>query len=154
MTLNGEIIAYMKDIAISDVVDRKISELTILYEKVFPEPIEEIFIECYLKTKNEYEYPSLQLFSKNYQCQIENFMTNNSLEIYPLLSIDFINITPQNYDFTNASENSKLQIEYSVSYVMQTTLIAYGRNCNQLLKIMDTYLKPRFVSNKKFRGET
>jgi hypothetical protein len=141
----------MKDIKVSDVVDRRISELLLIYENVFPEPVQDIFIEYYLKTKDDYEYPSLQLFSKNYQYQIENFLTNNTLEIYPIIGIDYINISPENYNFNNALSNSKLVIDYSVSYVMQTSLVAIGRNCNQLFKIFNEYLKPRFVLNKKFK---
>jgi hypothetical protein len=153
MMLNDSIREYLKEIKVSEVVDEKITELLVLYENIFPEPIQDIFIEFYLKTSEIYEYPSLQLFSKNFQYQIQNFMNSKTLEIYPLFSVDYINIDPENYKFKYAGENSKLVIDYSIAYVTQISLVAIGKNCDHLLKITNDYLKPRFKTNKYFKED-
>lgn len=151
MTLNRECIDYLKDIKVSEVVDKRISLLVFQFEPILPEPIEDIFVEYYYKTKDDYAYPSLQLFSKNYLYQIENFLANDKLDIYPIFGIDYISLSPENYDFFNAKIDSKLVVEFSVAYVMQSTLVAIGKNCDQLKKIVNKYVKPRFITNKYFK---
>jgi hypothetical protein len=142
----------MKGIKVTDVVDRRISSLVILYENILPEPIQDIFIEYYYKSKEDYVYPSVQMYSENYLYQIENFLTNDDLDIYPMLGIDYLTLSPENFDFIKARQDSKLVVKYSIGYVTQGTIVGIGNNCDYLLKILNKYMKPRFVTNKKFKG--
>jgi len=153
MTFNDRIIAYLKDIKVTDVVDRRISMLALKYESVFPEPIEDIFIEYYKTKEESIAYPSVQFYSKNYNYQIENFLTNEKLEIYPMVSMDFVSFSPENFDFKTPNAESKLVVVFSNAFIVQCQLVAIGNNCKYLLLIYNQYLKPRFITNKVFDGE-
>jgi len=138
--------AYLENIRVSSVVIERINHLHSLYQPIFPEEIQDIFVEQFKNKTGEYEYVSLFLFSKNYQMEIPNFMNLDQISIFRLSNqLDYLKINSSNYNFREAEQSSELTVEYSLGLVGDFEINGIGKNCDYLKNIFDHYLKPNLA---------
>ena len=132
---------YLNILGIDSVLIRKrIEELIIMIKNLHSEEIIDIIIGEYINKEGESEIIGLGIYSENFVSIFGNFLHDNEFTIYnhkkPLKSI---NITPKNYDFSEATQDSMLRV--SLLFRMEEGFygVASGINCDYLKKIIYKY---------------
>lgn len=104
------------------------------------ENIEDIFIEETISEDNKRKYENIYFFTKSYFIEIQIF-SENKIQIFPLRNNRNLGIKKINYEFRNATSESRMTIN-SNSVLSRLILNASGTNCDKLNEIMHKYLIP------------
>ena len=142
---------YIKSIAGSDVLLKKVKEVKKLGDAICPDKIEDFFVTEYRKPDNERVYQSLFLFSKRYLLESKNILSSETkIDIaFYFEYVDYFEITSNGYDFRKASENSTLELEGTIGSIV-FDLKASGKNCDKLWTLTKKYIKPNLYSEIAF----
>ena len=127
----------------SETLISKVKDILTFFEEHYSAKIDDIFVEEYIKKDGSREYQNIEFFSKEFIYEATNFMITDAFSCYSLNNqIRIITIEKENYDFINATNESKCNIRITTYDNFSFTLKASKENCDYLKKIFDSYLKP------------
>ena len=132
---------YLNILGIDSVLIRKrIEELIIMIKNLHSEEIIDIIIGEYINKEGESEIIGLGIYSENFVSIFGNFLHDNEFALFnhkkPLESIRFIT---ENYDFLEATQDSKLGVTFLFRKGEGFAGRASGTNCDYLKTIIYKY---------------
>ncbi len=134
---------YCISIELPELYIKRVKKIVSLFEKIFPEPVEEIFITNELDSEDIHRFENLWLFSKNYCGEAKKFISIEEMEILNLKEISCINIKSREYEFgIEPTMYSKLNVTCSFNNGMKFLLSGSRENCKKIYEIYLKYFKP------------
>jgi len=125
--------------------------------EICPEKIQGFFISELLQPEGERLFDNLFLISDSYIIEARSFLAKFDTDItYYRNSIININTTFEQYNFTRATAKSKLNIRCTLEKRPSDSIVmlATGKNCDYLKRIVITYFKPNLKDPKKEQKPT
>jgi len=139
---------YLKAIGITSKVF--LDRIEIIYDmccEMCPEEIEDVFVTNYINSQKQVEYENLWFFSPSYCLEAKQFLQKYDLDITPIKErIRYWTITVDNYDFKQATADSKLSLQFELVQGVEAFFKSEGKNCGFLKNIIDKYVKPNLVA--------
>lgn len=141
--LKPEMRDYLDQLELASTIKEAMAKHLRYFKTIFPnEQIIDIFVEIYEDQTNK-EYLSLYIFTNDFQITISQFVKNGEFSIYPYKKVvDYITIKKESCDFESYTGKSKIILEYSLAFVVESQITAIGRNCKHLQKIINNILIP------------
>jgi hypothetical protein len=130
----------------------RINTILRVASEICPEKIQGFFISEFLQPEGERLFDNLFLISESYVIEARSFLAKFDTDItYYRNSIININTSFEHYNFTRATQKSKLTIRCSLENRPEgpLNLTATGKNCDYLKRIIITYFKPNLKELKK-----
>lgn len=142
--LKTEFNQYLSKMGISGVLLEKVRFMYEVASNIFPEEIEQIFVEDSINSEGIRIYESLYFFSKNYIGEARGFSKGeSSFAIFPM-NIQLSVIELKEYDFVKASDKSRLEMKmYIPVQNLAYMFTAAKENCDVLRDIIIKYIKPK-----------
>jgi len=139
--LKEEFNQYLNTIGIdSPLIRKRIEELIILIKNLHSEEILDILIGEYINKEGGREITGLGIYSENFVSIFGNFLYENEFKIYNhKKSLKSINFFPENYDFLEATQDSRLLVFLLFREEEGFAGRASGINCDYLKKIVYKY---------------
>ena len=141
--MKEEFLKYLKDIGITtQTLTNRIEELYNYCSRIVNEDFDDIFIEDIVKKNKERDYIGMILFTKKLFFIINNIFKDeyNALSFYKQ-NFEVVIIKKLSYDFIEANEDSRLNIEIHYGSRVWDLKATY-KNCDYLKNIFDKYFKP------------
>ncbi len=141
--MKKEFIDYMEIIGMPKVFIDRAGTIHDFFNMLYPETIDDIFIEDYIDDEGSRIYKNLVFYTKSaIVFEVENFITEEKYSIFSNCErILWYDITKSNYDFIEANEKSRLYIELRTTTNSHISLKASKENCNYLRDIFNKYFK-------------
>lgn len=125
-----------------DRVDQILSEYLLIKEF----DIEDIFVSEFKNEEGETEYENLWFFTSDKTLEAKNFAFKDDYDIAIIKdSVKYLKFTKNNFDFENATQNSRLNVEAVTTDDVQVHLKASGENCTKLFSLATKYLSPNLI---------
>lgn len=141
--MKEEFLKYLKDIGITtQTLTNRIEELYNYCSRIVSEDFDDIFIEDIVKENKERDYFGMSLFTKKLCISINNIF-EDEYHVSPFYKQNFdgVIIKKLSYDFIEANEDSRLNIEVHYRNRVWYAKATY-KNCDYLKNIFDKYFKP------------
>jgi len=141
-------IPYLKEVDITTrALLKRVEFIYNLCCDMCPEEIEDIFVTDYIKEDGTREYENLWFFSKGYCLEAKKFLTQINLDVTPIKKrIYYWTVTAQDFDFSKATDKSRLNLTYRLVQEILGNFKAAKGNCDSLQAIINKYVKPNQVS--------
>lgn len=121
----------------------KITYIHDLFQNICEEGIDDIFIDEYIKEDGTREYENLSFFTENYFCGANNFLTVDNYYIGNIREeLIVLKINLKDYDFENATEKSRLIIDFKGKDGSLGRFKGSKENCDFLKEITKKYFLP------------
>jgi len=137
---------YLERIDLSSETLKRNVELVIDYAgKLCNDKIIDIFISDYYEADGSRGYGSLWLISEGYICEARNFRNTGEydIDVAPIKhAITYYRTSIQDYDFKNATKESRIMVECVNENGTSFQLKACYENCDRLREVIDKYIKP------------
>ena len=141
--MRDEFSQYLQTIGTSTVVRERIEGIHEFYKGICPEEITGIFVTDYIKADGVREFDSLWFFSRKYAMEAKQFLSEDDFDIATFdKSIERMAIKKQDYDFKQATEKSRLNVNVYTASDLNGDLKASKENCDYLREVTLTYLLP------------
>ena len=134
---------YCRSIELSDSYIKRVKKIAALFEKIFPEPIEAIFITNEIDSEDIHKFENLWLFSKNYCGEAKKFISIEDIEILNLKELNSVNFKAREYEFGGETTiYSRLNAIYGFNNGTKFLLSGSRENCKKIYEIYLKYFKP------------
>jgi hypothetical protein len=137
---------YLEKIDLSSETVKNNVDLIINYaSKLCNDKIIDIFVNDYYEADGSRAYGSLFLVSERYICEARNFRNTGEydIDVAPIKDgIIYFRTSIKDYDFKNATRESRLMVECASETGTSFQLKASYENCSKLNEIIDKYIKP------------
>lgn len=144
--MKDEFAEYLRSIGITDVLKERIVSIYQIVERVCPEEIDDIFVTDYIKDDASRDYENLWFFSKKHVMEIRQFISKDDFDICPTYKqIGHLIIRKKDYDFENATQASRLSIEFQMHNWIEGNLRASRENCDYLKSILLKHIVPNLL---------
>ena len=143
--MKEEFVEYLKSIGVTEPLYERIKTVLEFYRKICPDEITSIFITDYIKDDGSREYEYLCFFSEKFFMDAKQFITKDDFSITPIKErLYHLTVLKEDYDFENATEKSRLNIEFYVDIGtgVVVTLKASKENCGYLKDILLKHVVP------------
>ena len=130
--------------------DREASAFHDRFTAVAEGVVQDALASEYVTEDGQRQYSSVLFFTSTHVYEVEKFLSETPVMwIAKLSNITYLGLTPKEYDFTTPSPASRLNFKCawwggglgSMILDLQTS----GNNCEQLLKVVRTYIMPNVV---------
>ena len=126
----------------------KLDKVVVTIVDQLPETPHDVFVSI-RSTEGRLDYRSIWLFTPNLLVEIRNPINPQSriqYEFYQFKrAVDWIRLYVHGYDFRNATEVSRLEIEFSTAGGLSGELSAIGPACQDLLRVYQERFLPNFI---------
>lgn len=134
---------YCRSIELPDSYIKRVKKMAALFEKIFPEPIEAIFITNEIDSEDIHKFENLWLFSKNYCGEAKKFISIEDIEILNLKELNSVNFKSREYEFGGETTiYSRLNATYGFNNGTKFLLSGSRENCKKIYEIYLKYFKP------------
>lgn len=131
--MKNEWAKYLDSIGIKDLFLKRVEEILVFYQTVYPDHIEDIFITEYLDADGNRQYESLWLFSETAVMEAKRFLKDDDFDFTPLKEqVEYWNIKKTEYDFQDASPKSRMTLLFVLATGISCILKASRENCDHL----------------------
>lgn len=137
--------ASFESLDLTEPVQVRVATITAELEKLCPEEVKGAFISERVQQDGNRSLESLWLFSDNYFMEAKTFLSSDDLDLLYVGHMDYIHITKERFAFGAASDTSRITLNFQVgASALGTTgtLNASGKNCDQLVKVMNQFILP------------
>ena len=126
---------YMDEIGVENsAIQSRASDVVNQFQNICSEDIEDIFLSEYKKEDDSRVYESIWFFTKNYTGEAKNFRSEFGLDLITL-QIEYYKITYSDYNFTAATDKSRMTLAVRFNSDFQGIFKATERNCDFLKDI-------------------
>jgi len=140
--MKNEFIEYLKSIGLTEPIIGRIEHIYQFYKEISSDEIRDIFVTEYIKEDGSREYENLWFFSSKCCMEAKLFITKDDFDVAPMRNdVMYLRIQKQDYDFEKATEKSRIQLRFDLSYV-RGILKASKENCDHLKRILLEYILP------------
>jgi hypothetical protein len=143
--MKKEFMDYLESIGIKGgVLLDRLESIHEFYSKMCPDEIVDIFVTDYIDSDGKREYENLWFFSDRYVMEAKGFANGkDDFDITPIKGrvVHYV-IRKQHYDFKEATEKSRLYLEFRLDTEANGDLKAAKENCDVLRGIILKYVKP------------
>jgi hypothetical protein len=142
--MEKKILAYLEliDITTPPLIER-VERIQKIQLELCKEEVEDIFIDEYITADGKREYEDLSFFSKNYFFGAKRFLSEDTFLLTKLNEkFDMYTIKQKNYDFKKATDDSRLQVNFSKNNISTGIFKASKLNCDCLRDILSKYMMP------------
>ena len=143
--MNDEFKKYLTSIGIGKPVAERVEAAYQFYKNILEmvdDEVKDIFITDYIKKDNSREYENLWFFSEKYVMEAKLFINMDDFDFMPSRGLKYLRIDKQNYDFKQATDQSRMSVEYGGQDMLSGELRASKENCDRLRYITIKYLMP------------
>ncbi|MHB8119849.1 MAG: hypothetical protein ACYDHX_14185 [Methanothrix sp.] len=144
--MKSEFKTYLVSIGIGEPFAKKVEEAYQFYSEILKnmdDEIKDLFITDYIQQDGSRQHVNLWFFSKKYFMEAKMFINKDDFDFMPISSgLAYLRIEKQNYDFKQATNESRMTVEYQARGMMNGTLIASRNNCDKLREIIIKYFAP------------
>lgn len=121
----------------------RIADIYEFFNEIYSEEITGIFIDEYIKSDGAREYEAITFFSKRFSMSARSFISEDDFSVALIQKrIDYYSIRKENYDFKQATEESKCNIEAFLEGGATLKLKASKKNCDHLKEVFLEYVIP------------
>jgi hypothetical protein len=142
-------VTYLESIGMQGPRIRFVSENYEFIESQFvpllKEEIADIFIEDTVSEDNKRMYENIYFITKSFFIEVKMSSGIGELNISPIQEVRFLNVRRKDYNFENATPESRMNIKFSFSDRGMAVLSASGTNCDKLKEIMHKYIIPKMI---------
>lgn len=142
--MKEEFVKYLKSVGVTETLQTRVASIYKTFEEMCPDEITDIFVTDYIKNDMEREYESLWFFSEKFMMEAKKFITNENFDMMPFKKkILYWNTISKNYDFNEATEESRLNVHVVVFPGQSFADFKASReNCNDLRDIILKHIIP------------
>lgn len=144
--MKSEFKTYLVSIGIGEPFAKKVEEAYQFYSEMLKnmdDEISDLFITDYIQKDGSRQHENLWFFSKKYFMEAKMFINKDDFDFMPISSgLRYLQIEKQNYDFKQATNESRMTVEYQGTGMMNGKLIASRENCDKLRDIIIKYFAP------------
>lgn len=144
--MKDEFVEYLNMIGItSEKYLERIEAIIEIHSNICQEEIIDIYVDEYIKEDGTRDYEDISFFSNKYNFSANQFLTEDNFVLMKRFeNVTGIVIKQKNYDFKNATENSRLNIvvRYETSEIY-SKFKASKENCDKLKQIYFKYIAPK-----------
>jgi hypothetical protein len=139
--VNPEFVAYLASVGIVDALRQRVESIYDFYRQICPEEVSGLFVTEYIKEDGTREYESLWFFSAGFVMEAKGFVTNDDFDMASLRGrVVHWQIQKSEYDFRNATERSRLHLEFALGDGVGGTLRSSKENCDRLRDVLRRYI--------------
>jgi len=145
--MKTEFIEYLSSIGIpSGRLQNRIENIYNFYLDLLSADIQDIFVTDYLQDDGSRNYENLWFFSRNHCMEAKQFIKDDDFDIITMgKRIITWRIKKINYDFNNATSESRLNVVFILPHLRSGTLKASKENCDSLRDIFKKYIVPNLA---------
>ncbi len=111
------------------------------YKSISEDEIIDIFINTRINKDSETVFDSLFFFTEKSVMEAKSFLTKDQFDLDFLKErVAYWEITKENYDFENATADSRLSIFAKLKRPSVLNLTAEGNNCDELRRIFKKFI--------------
>jgi hypothetical protein len=134
---------YLQSIGLTKTSVERAETIYKFYKEVCPEEITDLFVTDYIKEDGSREYENLWFFSQVYCMEAKLFLIKDDFDISPIgKHIVYSKVEKQDYDYENATEKSRMNLEFAMDTTIRGHMKASRENCNRLKHIISKYIAP------------
>ncbi len=134
---------YLESIGIQEPFLERAKEVIDFYQQIDPDQIEDIFVTEYFDKDGDRQYESLWLFSKTSVMEAKQFLTVDNFDWSPMENeVRYWCIKKEEYNFLEASNKSRMTLEFRISRPVGGIIKASQENCDYLKVLFLKYLIP------------
>ena len=140
---------YLTSIGLRPVLLSRAETIIDFYSGILEIDPEYLFVSEYQGNDGSRQYESLWLCSSRFFCEAKNFTAEYDCDYVPYDG-NFAqwSVLYKDFDWRDATEESRLTLDFLLNNDVYGKLQATGFNCNQLVKFLDLYIKP-FVRDSR-----
>jgi hypothetical protein len=141
--MKAEFEKYLETVGMTGILIARVEEFYKIYESLCPEEITGLFISEYRTSEGVREYEEVAFFSSNYIMASERFVQKDEFNMaFWGKSIHWWEIRSQDYDFKNATDKSRMSIEYTTVSGVSGDFKASGGNVTYLHQVFVQFFLP------------
>ena len=141
--MNPNFEQYLSTIGIPTAIKSRVEEVCEFYTEICSEELLDIFISDYIKDDRSREYTSIWFFSETFGMEAKQFVTEDDFDITPLKDkIVYCDVKKSRYDFNEATDESRMTINFILNTGVNGYMQASGKNCDHM----------KIIANKYFMG--
>jgi hypothetical protein len=134
---------YFASIGITGLFFKRAEEILNFYQKVYPDQVQDVFVNEYLDKEANRQYESLWLFSEQFVMEAKQFVKEDDFDCAPLSKqVKYWCIKKTEYDFDRATAKSRLVLQLTLGSGTSCNLKASQENCDQLKTLFFKYIVP------------
>lgn len=135
---------YITSIGITTTaLHERIADIYEFFNGIHPEEITDIFVDEYMKSDGAREYESITFFSKRFSMSASSFISADDFSVALIQKrIEYYSIKKENYDFKQATAESRFTIDAFLGGGTVVRLKASKDNCDYLKEIFLKYVIP------------
>jgi len=137
---------YFKVLKIDTPTKDRIKEIFDFYESICEEEITDIFINTIVSKDSKIIFDNMFFFTETKVMEAKCFLTKDQFDMDFLKEcIWYWEVTKENYDFSSATPDSRLNILVKQKNRYSLLFKAEGNNCDELKKIFEKFIIPNHV---------
>ena len=140
---------YLEAINLPIAIRERIETIADYVALLCDEELGEIFVSDYFQEDGTRQYENILFFSASYVVEAKSFVTDVDLDIAPIADgIYYVNLSAQNYDFRNATEQSRVFIKCMLEQGAPSLgfeLKGAKENCSHAMRILEAIIKPNLA---------
>lgn len=137
--------AYLEAIEMPEPFRKRVFTAYEFYLKICAEKIIDVLVSDYLNEDGTRQYENLSFFSETYCMEAKQFITQDDFDITPIVKMNYLRIQKNNYDFSKATEKSKLYVFFGMETRVRGEFKASKENCDYLKDIILKRLMPNLM---------
>lgn len=143
--------AYLETIGIQHMFLERVDDVLSFYQQVYPDQIEDIFVTEYFDKEGNRQYESMWLFSKHFAMEAKQFLVEDDFDSAPLQhQVKYWSIEKTDFDFRDATEKSRMLLNFHLLSGVAGALKASRENCNFLRDIFRKHVLPNALDYSSF----
>lgn len=140
---------YLKIVGITETKYlEKIEDIIEFFTDFGGEVIDDIFVSEYVKEDGSREYESISMFTKNWDFEAVQFLTEDRYAINKRKKPFWMEIKKKDYDFKKSTDKSRLSIVLKIEGHMTCNFKASKDNCDILRKLIFKYYIDNHIISK------
>jgi hypothetical protein len=144
--MKEEFANYLKSISMSDILINRVEGVLNFYQSIYPDEVQDIFISEFIKDDGTREYESLWLFSPRLAMEAKEFVTRDDYDAAALTDVIHWEIKKKDYDFEQATEQSRLFVSFSTQARVSGDLKGSRENCAFLKNTFLKYIAANLIN--------
>jgi hypothetical protein len=113
---------YLSSIGIGGPIANRVEEIYAFYDEILRrigDEIQDIFMTDYIQQDGIRQYENLWFFSDKFVMEAKLFINKDDFDFFYLKQrVDYLRVTKENYDFKEATEQSRLNVEWHAAVLV------------------------------------